>query len=136
MIRMLEGARALAAEFDDFIVDVWGVVHDGERPFDGVVDALDRLARSGKRVLFVTNTSRAAAEVIASLVHHMGIDRALFQDVVSSGDVTRAALLGRDPRVFASLPEAPRCFHYGSDAYVPWLAEVGLDLVDDLGEPG
>lgn len=126
------GVRALVDRFDDFIVDLWGVVHDGERPYDGVVDALERLAALGdKRVLFVTNTSRASDRVIEMLVA-MGIDRALFHGVVSSGDVTRAALAARDPAVFAPLPEAPRCFHYGDDSFVPWLFTLGLDMVDDV----
>ncbi len=132
MIPTLHGVRALAADFDDFIVDVWGVVHDGGRPFEGVLEALAALARSGeKRVLFLTNTSRTSDAVVDTLVARMGIPRDAFHDVVSSGDVTRDALRARDPQVFASLPAAPRCFHYGDASYVPWLYEVGLDMIDD-----
>jgi HAD superfamily hydrolase (TIGR01459 family) len=104
-------------------VDLWGVVHDGVRPYDGVVDALDRLAALGdKRVLFVTNTSRAADAVIATLVDAMGIDRSLFHDVVSSGDVTRVALRS----------ETGCCFHYGDASFVPWLFELPFSFTEDV----
>jgi HAD superfamily hydrolase (TIGR01459 family) len=132
VVPKIPGVRALVSEFDDFLVDLWGVVHDGARPYDGVVEALEALV--GKRVLFVTNTSRLRDAVIDTLVGQMGIERRLFVDVVSSGDVTRAALLARDPAVFDGLPSAPRCFHHGNASFVPWLFEssLGLEMIDDV----
>ena len=128
----LSGVAELAAQFDDFLVDLWGVIHDGEAPYAGVVDALERLARHGdKRVLFVTNTSRAGDAVVETL-ESLGIARALFFDVVSSGDVTRDAIAARDPAVFERLPSDPRCFHHGDASFVPWLFELGLPMTDDV----
>lgn len=134
MVREVSGVSALASAFDDLLVDVWGVVHDGVRPFDGVVDALEALASAGKRVLFLTNTSRTSDAVVDTLVGRMGIRRELFFDVVSSGDVTRAALAARDPHVFASLSPMPRVFHHGDASYVPWLYELSLSMVDDVAD--
>jgi HAD superfamily hydrolase (TIGR01459 family) len=129
---VLSGVAELADRFDDFLVDLWGVIHDGEAPYEGVVDALERLAETGdKRVLFVTNTSRAGTAVIVTLAA-MGIERGLFFDVVSSGDVTRDALAARDPAVFQTLPSDPRCLHHGDASFVPWLFELGLPMVDDI----
>lgn len=125
---MLDGLRALAPDYDDYLVDLWGVVHDGRRPFDGVVDALERLAAlGGRRVLFLTNTSRLGDDVGRAL-ERMGVARELFFDVVSSGDVTRAALVARDPAIFRGLPAAPRCVHLGDPGYASWLFELGLDV--------
>jgi len=126
---VVSGVAELAAQYDDFLVDLWGVIHDGEAPYAGVIDALERL--EGKRVLFVTNTSRAGDAVIATL-ESLGISRDLFFDVVSSGDVTRAALAARDPAVFAGVPRDPRCFHHGDAAFVPWLFELGLSITEDV----
>jgi HAD superfamily hydrolase (TIGR01459 family) len=123
---MIAGIRDLAPRFDDFLVDIWGVVHDGGRPYDGVLDALERLHAAEKRVLFVTNTSRAAAAVIDILVGTMGVDRGLFLDVVSSGDVTRDAL--------AELPPGMRCFHHGDPSFVPWLFELPFVFTEDVAE--
>jgi HAD superfamily hydrolase (TIGR01459 family) len=113
--------RELATKYDDFLVDLWGVVHDGTKPYDGAVDALERLRVASKRVLFLTNTSRAADAVIATLAR-MGIDRALYSDVVSSGDVTRTALAS----------QRGRCFHYGDPSFVPWLFELPFTFVEDV----
>lgn len=128
---LLPGVRALTDDFDDFVVDLWGVVHDGGEPFDGVVAALEELAGAGRRVLFVTNTSRLGGEVEATLVSRLGIPRRLFHDVVSSGDLTKAALVARDPSLFAGLPASPRCVHLGDPGYVPWLFGLGLDFAGE-----
>ncbi len=135
LVRTLTGLRELASQYDGFLVDLHGVVHDGARPFDGTVDALRGLSRAGRRVVFVTNSSRAATVVEASLIA-MGIGPDLYDAVLTSGDVTRAALLARDPPLFELLPEAPRCLHVGAPAYVPWLFEpaLGLSFVEDLGD--
>lgn len=127
----LSGLRAIAARYDGFLVDLYGVVHDGVRPFDGVVDTLRELAKAGRRVVFVTNTSRAG-DVVGGTLGAMGIGRDLYASVVSSGDLTRTALLARDPAIFTSLPAAPRCVHLGDASFVPWLFELGLSFVDDL----
>lgn len=129
---ILSGVGELAAQYDDFLVDLWGVIHDGEAPYAGVIDALERLAmHGGKRVLFLTNTSRAGDAVIATL-DSLGIARELFFDVVSSGDVTRDALAARDPAVFERIPRDARCFHHGDESFVPWLFELGLPITDDI----
>lgn len=128
---LVPGLRAVAASFDVFLVDVYGVIHDGERPFASVAHALEQLAARG-RVVFVTNTSRTSDVVARSLVA-MGIARALFHDVITAGDVTRAALASRDPAVFGALPGRARCFHFGDPGFVPWLFELGLDFTDDAG---
>lgn len=58
------GIRSLIAGYDAFVVDQWGVLHDGHHAHDGARDALDRLRAHGPVVL-VSNTSRRVAEAQA-----------------------------------------------------------------------
>ena len=127
----LSGLRAIAPHYDAFLVDLWGVVHDGKRPFAGVIDALRELSRGGRRVIFVTNSSRDGVRV-AAMLEAMGIDRELFEAVISSGDVTREALASRDPALFRLLPADSSCHHVGDPSFVPWMFELGLRFVDEL----
>src|SRR5436305_187097 len=41
------GLSELAAAFDGYIVDLWGVLHDGYTPFPGSVECLERLIAAG-----------------------------------------------------------------------------------------
>lgn len=124
----LPGLRELLADFDAFFVDLWGVVHDGERPFPGVVEALEALAAGERRVVFLTNTSRTN-EAVARTLEAMGIGEGLYTAIVTAGDVTRDALVRRDPAVFVA--RRARCLHVGNPAFVPWLFEIGLAFTED-----
>ena len=48
-IPILSGLARMAGDYDPFIVDLWGVVHDGEAVFPGAVDCLRRLRQRGAR---------------------------------------------------------------------------------------
>lgn len=130
-VRRLAALTDLLGEHEGFLVDLWGVVHDGEKLGEGVREMVLALAAQGARICFLSNTSRLGSDVAAQLVT-MGLPRDSFLDAVSSGDVTRAAVLARDPAIFAGCPPAPRVLHVGDLAYVPWLEETGLTLVEDV----
>jgi HAD superfamily hydrolase (TIGR01459 family) len=128
---ILAGLHAIASRYDVFYVDLWGVIHDGSRPFHGALEALQALAEAGRSVVFITNSSRTGAQV-RELLAEMGVGPELYTALISSGDVTREALLARDASLFASVPEYPRCLHVGDPNFVPWLFELGLDFVADI----
>jgi len=125
------GLREIAGGYDAFLVDLWGVVHDGKSPFVGVRETLTALSSCGRRVIFLTNTSRTREHVGETLAA-MGIGDALYEAVISSGDVTRAALLARDAALFDLLPADPAVCHMGDPSFVPWLFELGYRFVEEL----
>ena len=47
-VPLLPGIAALADRYDGFILDLWGVLHDGQHPLPGAVDALERLHAPGQ----------------------------------------------------------------------------------------
>ncbi|MFX6760178.1 hypothetical protein ABTH30_25075, partial [Acinetobacter baumannii] len=51
----LRGLAPIADRYDGFILDVWGVLHDGERLYPGVDNALQRLKAAGKRIVLLSN---------------------------------------------------------------------------------
>ena len=81
----MSGFGALAQDYDGFIVDLWGVVHDGVQPFPGVVDCLARLRDAGKRVVFLSNAPRRPAG-IAAMLANMGVTPDLYHAIMSSGE--------------------------------------------------
>jgi ribonucleotide monophosphatase NagD (HAD superfamily) len=66
-IRLLEGVASVAGAYDAFIVDLWGVLHDGAKPLPGTVECLGALKAAGKRVVLLSNAPRPAAPAIARL---------------------------------------------------------------------
>jgi len=99
---ILAGVRDLVHRYDGLILDLWGVVHNGKRPYPGVLDCFAKLRGAGKRVLLLSNAPRQSARVHAQLAG-LGIARELYEDVVTSGDVARLALGRRDDDDHATL---------------------------------
>jgi HAD superfamily hydrolase (TIGR01459 family) len=106
-IEFLSGVEPLAQRYDGFVLDLWGVIHDGITAYPGVVDTLERLKRAGKRTVLLSNAPRRAEEVVVAM-EKMGIPRDHYDAIVSSGEAAHGALeRRREP---------------GAD---PWLASLG-----------
>ena len=101
-IRLLHGIGEIADAYDGFILDVWGVLHDGLKPFPGVLDALARLKERGKRSVVLSNAPRRAGPV-ANRLTEIGIPPALYDHIHTSGEETWQRLKRRDDPFHASL---------------------------------
>jgi len=101
---------ALAARYDGFIVDLWGVVHDGVRPYPGVLDCLARLRAAGKPVVFLSNAPRRPSG-IAKALGDMGVTTAHYAGIMSSGESVYLALRDRNDADFADL--GTKLYHLG-----------------------
>jgi len=86
-IPLLSGIAPIAGRYDGFILDLWGVLHDGARPMPGAVEALHRLREEGKRIVILSNAPRRSASVIERIAE-IGIARTLYDELLSSGEAT------------------------------------------------
>ena len=88
---VLSGIASLSEQFDGFILDIWGVLHNGVGLFPDAVSCLRQMQLAGKRVTLLTNAPRRA-ELIATQLTQMGLDRSLYTEIVSSGELVWRAL--------------------------------------------
>lgn len=77
---------ALAARYDAFFVDQFGVLRDDERAYPGANAALLHLKTLGKTVVILSNSGRSGDYNAQRLVK-LGFDRAGFDRFLTSGDV-------------------------------------------------
>jgi HAD superfamily hydrolase (TIGR01459 family) len=110
-VPLLPGVSALAERYDGFVLDVWGVIHDGQRLYDGVGDALDRLEAAGKRYVMLTNAPRRA-RAVTEMLTGMGMPARHAARVWSSGESVWQALATRSDPWHAALGR--RCYHMGA----------------------
>ena len=54
----LSSMQHLPQRYRGLLLDQFGVLHDGERPYEGAVEAVARLAASGLKMLIISNSSR------------------------------------------------------------------------------
>jgi len=90
----LDRFSLLAPSYDVVLSDVWGVVHNGVAAFPEACDALKRFRDGGGMVVLITNAPRPGQAVIRQL-DRFGVPRDTYDGIVSSGDVTRAVIMGR-----------------------------------------
>jgi len=69
-----------------FIFDLDGCVYNGETLLPGVETVLDALRRSGRRVLFLTNNSRQAADELLGKLRGLGIPAAP-EEILSAAEI-------------------------------------------------
>jgi len=89
--RVVGGLRELADEFDVFLLDQFGVLHNGDALLPGVADALATLASRGKRLIVLSNTASRRRAVEAKLPAQ-GFESAWLTGVVTSGEAAHAEL--------------------------------------------
>lgn len=129
MIRRIGGLGEIAGAYDGFIVDLWGVVHDGVRPYPAALDALARLAP--RPVLLLSNAPRRAASA-QGMLRRMGVDDTLYTGILTSGEATWLALRDRTDPWFARL--GTRVYHLGPQRDRNVLAGLDLAVVARPGE--
>jgi HAD superfamily hydrolase (TIGR01459 family) len=94
----LPSLSAIANAYDGFLLDLWGVIHDGTRLYPGAKDALHALSAAGKKVVFISNAPRRVSRVI-TVLDQLGVGRALYAGAVSSGEAAYHALANGEVRV-------------------------------------
>ncbi|MBZ9727149.1 TIGR01459 family HAD-type hydrolase [Mesorhizobium sp. CO1-1-11] len=82
----LDGIGPLEERYQVFLVDQFGVLHDGSAPYPGAVVALAALKRAGKTVVLVSNSGRRAKPNEDRLLR-LGFEPGSWDHFVSSGEV-------------------------------------------------
>jgi HAD superfamily hydrolase (TIGR01459 family) len=101
-----------------WLVDIWGVMHNGIKPFAPAVAACEKFRASGGTVLLLSNAPRPAAGVAAQL-DRIGVARSSWDAIVSSGDAARAFV-----KSYAPGP----VFHLGPERDLGLYEGLGVEL--------
>lgn len=123
------GLSEVADTYDGFIIDLWGVLHDGLRAYPEAVDCLHRLRERGKRIVILSNAPRRA-DVIAARNAEIGIEPSLADALMSSGEDAWRHLKDRPDPWYRALGR--RCYHLGPDRDAGMRDGLDYDFVDDL----
>jgi HAD superfamily hydrolase (TIGR01459 family) len=115
-IPILASIAELAATTDAWIVDIWGVMHNGERAYEAAADAARNFRAKGGTVVLLSNAPRPFVNVVPHLAS-LGVPADAYDAGITSGDVTRDML-----RAWAGR----RLLHIGPERDEPLLD--GLDF--------
>jgi hypothetical protein len=68
------GMKDIADKYDAYLLDQWGVLHDGTKAYEGAVDCLNKLLSKGKLIVLLSNSSKRLGNSMKKL-DAMGIER-------------------------------------------------------------
>lgn len=114
----LASIATLAAQSDVWFVDIWGVLHNGVRPYACAVEACRKFRDGGGAVILVSNSPRPCDGVVKQL-NDVGVAAAAYDGVVTSGDVTRNLIAGWSGR---------SVYHIGPERDLPLFEGSGVVL--------
>lgn len=128
---MIESVDEISGRYDGYLVDQWGVLHDGENVFPTALSALSRLKAAGKRVIILSNSGRSGHENMQSM-QEMGISPDLYERVLSAGDDALDALIGERDAAYRGWGR--RIWLFARDRDRPDLLDHGYELAATIAE--
>jgi HAD superfamily hydrolase (TIGR01459 family) len=89
--KIVSGLSEVSGLYDGFILDLWGVVHDGLAPFPDTLPTLAALKKTGRKVWLLSNAPRRAY-TIAEKLNEMGIAPTMYDGLLTSGEACWQAM--------------------------------------------
>ncbi len=128
---MVEGLAELAETYRLFVIDQWGVLHDGVSPHPGAIDALERLAAAGGVLSILSNSGKRVEESYVRM-RKMGFDPDLYASVVTSGEMVHRGLRDRSDSFYAGLGRRFMMFAWDDDRGI--IGDLDYEEVDRVEE--
>lgn len=95
-MRQLSSISSIITDYDAFLIDLWGVMHDGTVLYPGAQSALEALHQAGKTVIFLSNAPRKAEKAQDGL-DRLGVPRSHYQQIITSGQTAYDLLCQQQP---------------------------------------
>jgi HAD superfamily hydrolase (TIGR01459 family) len=119
-IPVLSSIAEIGANYKVWLVDIWGVMHDGLRAHRSAVEATKAFREQGGLVVLLSNSPRPSREVKAQLLS-LGVPDDAYDTTVTSGDLTRYELEKRS---------GARVYHLGPERDRPIFSGLKLSLTE------
>ena len=84
-MRQINSLLDVADRYDAVVLDQWGVLHDGTRPYPGAVAAVEALSGAGHRLAVLSNSGKRS-DVNRDRIAAMGFPVHLIELVMTSGE--------------------------------------------------
>ena len=129
--RKINGLAEVADGYDTYLVDQWGVLHNGHAAYKPAIEVMSRLKGAGKSLIILSNSSRRA-ETTRRNMAQMAIDHSLFDTIATSGEEVWQALHKREDNFYRNLGRRCIVFQWGKDN--DFFDALDLDPTDDIEE--
>ncbi len=130
-MQFFSGINEIIDSYEYFILDIWGVIHDGSAPYPGVVEALSLLRAKNKKVCFLSNAPRRARKV-SVILEKFNITPDLYDFIITSGETTYLTLEKNQKNGFKDFGK--NYFYIGPKKDIDLLDGLDYKMVDLASE--
>ena len=94
-IKTISGLEEIYHKYEVFILDQWGVMHNGEKGYKHSIHCVDKLHSNKKILTIISNSSKRKESTIACLPD-LGFRKNLFKLVMTSGEMIWQSLFNQN----------------------------------------
>lgn len=112
-------------KFENFIIDIWGVLHSGGVLYENTLRSLNFLQQNEKNVIFLSNAPRRASKV-ESFLSGIGVKKGEhYQDIVTSGETFVQCVMDKN---------ISTAFYIGPDRDLDVLYGTNIDVTKNIND--
>ena len=90
-MRNLNHLSEIFHSYETYVIDLWGVIHNGISLNPKAIEALENLRKNSKKIVFLSNAPRPSLKVIEFL-KRMKMDEKFLSKVITSGEAAKHAI--------------------------------------------
>jgi HAD superfamily hydrolase (TIGR01459 family) len=126
----LQGLENIVQQYDAFIFDIWGTLHNGQKIFPTVLPVLHALKEKNKLVSFLSNSPSRIDAVTARLNSSYNITPDLYHTAFNSGESSYIALRDRHDDWHQRL--GTRYYFIYADNHLDNYADLPYERVENI----
>ncbi len=77
--------------YDTFVIDLWGVMHNGISLNKKAIEAIDKLLEQSKKIVFLSNAPRPA-DSVRKFLKNLKMEEKFLENIVTSGEAAMYAI--------------------------------------------
>jgi len=107
MSKIIKSIGDIISLYDVFILDQWGVMHDGYKGYDHAINTVEKLIKENKKLIIISNSSKRKTSSISRL-KSLGFDKNHFIEVMTSGEMIWQEI---ETSIYKYGNDLKNCFH-------------------------
>lgn len=84
-MKLINSLKDISKNYELFIIDIFGVIHDGDDAYPNIISMIDYLGKKQKKIVFLSNAPRRSEKAIKALAK-FGINENMFDFILTSGE--------------------------------------------------
>ena len=107
-VKNISGLNDIINKYDIYILDQWGVMHDGYKGYPQAIKCVKKLYKEKKKIIVISNSSKRKKITIESL-NKLGFNSKHFLEVMTSGEMIWQSLKNENYKIIKNIKK--NCFH-------------------------